>query len=70
MSVLAGKDPVKVGCTGVGGFGAVSNIPWIHLDTTHARPNGVMLGVPKVCKSTVTVLPQFAFYKIVPGNRF
>ena len=28
--------------------GAVSNFPWIHLDTTHARPNGVMLVGKKI----------------------
>ena len=27
--------------------GAVSNFPQIHLDTTHARPNGVMLVLPR-----------------------
>ena len=43
MPVLAGKDSVKVGCSGVGALARFQSFPWIHLDTTHARPNGVML---------------------------
>ena len=43
VPVLAGKDPVKVGCSGVGALARFQIFPWIHLDTMHARPNGVML---------------------------
>ena len=43
VPVLAGKAPVKAGCSGVGALARFQIFPWIHLDTTHARPNGVML---------------------------
>ena len=43
VPVLAGKDPVKVGCRGVGALARFQIFPWIHLDTMHVRPNGVML---------------------------